>query len=351
MNGMLDFIGQSIGEVWGPARLFSSFFFLAACGATASVVATLYLLPKTWHLLPRDRGRAYAVDADKSVGKPVSAGIIMVSIFIGMGLLFVPFEPDFLLMLPVIAFSSIIGFIDDRSRGLSELALGSADLVTSLAAALILFGLDPMVMWFPFVSGSWMLPAWIGIPIVTTVIWVAINAMNCNDGVDGLSGSLASVCFAFLGILLYTVIGNVEVSKYLLIPHNPDGATWALASAVMIGCIFGYLWYNVPPSSVLMGDSGSRPIGLMLGVLVSVGLNPFLLVVCGFIILANGATGLAKLALLRVFKVGIFRTISFPLHDHCRKKLGWAGSQVLLRFLLIHIAVSALMIALLLKVR
>ena len=348
---MLDYFGQAIGEVWGPARLFSSFFFLAACGATASVAATMSFLPKLWGILPRDRGRAFAVDADKSVGKPVSAGILMIGIFVAMSLLFVPFTSEFLWMLPVIVFSSIVGFVDDRSTGLSELALGSADLIASLAAALILFGLEPMVVWFPFVSGSWMLPTWIGIPMVTTVIWVAINAMNCNDGVDGLSGGLASICFAFIGILLYTVVGNVEISKYLLIPHNPEGATWALASALMIGCIFGYLWYNVPPSSVLMGDSGSRPIGLMLGVLVSVGLNPFLLVVCGFIILANGATGLVKLALLRVFKVGIFREISFPLHDHCRKVLGWTGSQVLLRFLLIHIAVSALMIALLLKVR
>jgi phospho-N-acetylmuramoyl-pentapeptide-transferase len=74
-------------------------------------------------------------------------------------------------------------------------------------------------------------------------------------------------------------------------------------------------------------------------------------VVCGFLLLANGATGLAKVALIRVFKISVFKTIRFPLHDHARKNLGWSGAQVLLRFILMHIVISALLVGLLLKVR
>jgi phospho-N-acetylmuramoyl-pentapeptide-transferase len=349
---MLDFLSQAIGSDWGPARLLSSYLFLASCGVMASILATLFALPKLWARLPRDRGRAHAVDAEKSIGKPLGAGIYIVSIFVLVSLVFIPFRADYLLILGVLLAFSAFGLADDRKQGgLSEIALGSVDLVASLLSSIVIFGFQPATIWLPFLSGGLDLPAWLNLAITTAVMWLAINAMNCNDGVDGLSGSLACVTLAALGILLYIVVGNARVSEYLLIPHNPAGANWALAAALMIGCLFGYLWHNAPPSAVLMGDAGSRPIGLLIGILITVALNPFLLVVCGFLLLANGATGLAKVALIRVFKISVFKTIRFPLHDHARKNLGWSGAQVLLRFILMHIVISALLVGLLLKVR
>lgn len=349
---MLDFISKLVGSEWGPARLLSSYLFLASCGVMASILATLLALPKLWSRLPRDSGRAHAVDADKSIGKPLGAGIHIVSIFVLVALVFIPFRLEFLLVLGILLLFSAFGLADDnKPGGLSEIALGSADLAVSLLASIIIFGFRPATIWLPFLSGGFELPAWLNLAITTAVMWLAINAMNCNDGVDGLSGSLACVTLAALGCLLYIVVGNARISEYLLIPHNPAGADWALAAALMIGCLFGYLWHNAPPSAVLMGDAGSRPIGLLIGILITVALNPFLLVVCGFILLANGATGLAKVALIRVFKISIFQSIRFPLHDHVRKNLGWSGPQVLLRFILMHIVISALLIGILLKVR
>ena len=58
-----------------------------------------------------------------------------------------------------------------------------------------------------------------------------------------------------------------------------------------------------------------------------------------------------KVFLLRFFKVNLFPTIRFPLHDHARKELGWSNTQVLVRFLLLHLGVSALLVILVLKVR
>ena len=107
--------------------------------------------------------------------------------------------------------------------------------------------------------------------------------MNCNDGVDGLSASLSAISISALGALFYFVIGHGTQSAYLLVPHDPNGANWALGCALVVGVLAGYLWHNVPPSSVLMGDAGSRPIGFFLGVLIAVAQNPFLLVFCAFI--------------------------------------------------------------------
>jgi phospho-N-acetylmuramoyl-pentapeptide-transferase len=196
-----------------------------------------------------------------------------------------------------------------------------------------------------------LIPGWANIVVVTGVIWIAINATNCSDGVDGLSGSLVALSLSMIGALLYVVTGNAIVAKYLLVPHDPEGASWSILAFIMVGCLVGYLWYNAPPSLVLMGDAGSRPLGLLVGIMVAVTRNPLLIAIVGSVILMNGATGLFKVAMMRFLRIGVLRGIRFPLHDHCRANLGWTSSQVLVRFVLAHIFLSAVLLALLLKVR
>jgi phospho-N-acetylmuramoyl-pentapeptide-transferase len=118
-----------------------------------------------------------------------------------------------------------------------------------------------------------------------------------------------------------------------------------------VGCLGGYLWHNAHPSAVLMGDAGSRPVGFLLGVLVLGTGNPVLLLVVAGVVLVNGATGLVKVALLRFLRIGIFRSIRWPLHDHLRQARGWSNTQVLLRFGLLQAFVTPLLLLLVLKVR
>lgn len=350
--GMLTTIFEHFTVGWGPGRLLTSYSFLAALATAIAVISTLILLPKLWKYLPRDSGRQFAVDADKSIGKPLSAGIIIVSIFAVVVLLVIPPRSTIVLLMPLMIVASVVGLLDDKKKGgLSELTLGLTDLALALLTVLILFGFRPVEIWIPIYSGGIVIPASLNIPMMTAVIWLAINAMNCSDGVDGLSANLACVTLASLAGLLYIAIGNVDVANYLRVPHNAAGADWSLVALTMVGCLFGYLWYNAPPSMVLMGDSGSRPIGLLIGALVAMSGNPVILVVCGLIILTNGATGLVKVLLIRLFRIRILRDVRFPLHDHARQNLNWAGTQVLFRFSLIHFAVTALLLTLLLKVR
>jgi phospho-N-acetylmuramoyl-pentapeptide-transferase len=119
----------------------------------------------------------------------------------------------------------------------------------------------------------------------------------------------------------------------------------------MVGCLAGYLWHNAHPSAVLMGDAGSRPMGLLLGMLVLASGNPFLIFVVASVVLVNGGTGLLKVALLRFFKIGIFHQVRYPLHDHFRQQHGWSNTQVLVRFMLLQAVGTPLLLVLLLKVR
>lgn len=348
---MLNWIYDVLGQAWGPLRLFDSFFFLAAAGFAVSALVTWTVLPRLWGRLPQDRGRAFAVDAEKSVGKPLSAGLIFISIFCLAALVFVPLSAKPLLTLPFVLAAMVVGFFDDRRGGFSEYQLALMDLGVAVGAAAVIYGLQPATIWLPGWKEAIVLSPWIATPLATGVIWLSINATNCSDGVDGVSGSLTATAIILLGGLLYTVIGNVEVAGHLNIPFNPEGANWAIMAFLLVGCIAGYLWYNAPPSQVLMGDAGSRPIGLMIGMLVVATHNPLFLVLVGSMLLLNGATGLMKVALMRFFGLKILSGVRFPLHDHCRKELGWTNSQVLVRFMLVHLGVSALLVVLALKVR
>ena len=216
---------------------------------------------------------------------------------------------------------------------------------------MIICQMQPYTIWLPLFKDAFVISPWLFVPGSTILIWVSINATNCTDGVDGLSASLSGMGILFLGAILYGIVGHTEISNYLLVPHYANGADWAIMSFVLVGCLAGYLWHNSYPSAVLMGDAGSRPIGLMLGVLVLACGNPFLIFVVAFVVIFNGATGLIKVALLRFFKIGIFGQIRYPLHDHVRHNMGWSNTQVLVRFVILQAIGTPLLMVLLLKIR
>jgi phospho-N-acetylmuramoyl-pentapeptide-transferase len=349
---MLYYLGQYLADIAGPFRLLESYIFLAGLGTALGALLTWWLLPRLWHRLPTDKGREYAIDAEKIIGKPMSGGIIFISLFIIISLLVVPFDWKFAGILVCTFMAMIVGYLDDKSLGgWSEYRLGAVDLIIAIFASIMICELRPFTVWLPLFKDAVTVGPTLFIAVSTVLIWTSINATNCTDGVDGLSASLSSMGILFLGGILYGIVGHADISSYLLVPHYEEGADWAIMAFVMVGCLTGYLWHNSYPSAVMMGDSGSRPIGLMLGVLVMACGNPFLILVVAFVVLVNGATGMIKVALLRFFKISIFGKIRYPLHDHVRHNMGWSNTQVLVRFMLLQAVGTPILLVLLLKIR
>ena len=111
---MLYYLGQWLTESIGPMRLFSSYLFLAGAGTAAAAVLAWLSLPRLWRRLPTDQGRAHAVGAEKSIGKPMSAGIIFVPMMVVVAFLFVPTSEKVAGVLICLLLAMGVGYFDDR---------------------------------------------------------------------------------------------------------------------------------------------------------------------------------------------------------------------------------------------
>ncbi len=365
-EAVLDWLGQ-FSDVWGPLRLLSSQLFLSAVGVLLTALGTALVIKyfaSMW--LPRDRGRDHAVSSEEAKGKPTGAGMLFIPVYLLVCLLVVPVSPEYMLVYCAVLLAAISGFLDDRSViAWGEYRKALLDLAIAFGAAACIFGPEPIEIWVPL----WvpkvidpltqqtlgldqiLLPATLSWPLGAIVLWISINTTNCSDGVDGLSGSLLAFAFVLLGGILFGVVGQEAIARYLLVPYYPQATQWGIMAFTLVGCLGSYLWFNAHPSALLMGDAGSRPLGLLLGIFVLASGNVFLLPIVAGIVLVNGGTGLVKVALLRFLRIGIFRKVRFPLHDHVRAKLGWSNTQVLVRFLILQALLAPLLIVLLLKIR
>lgn len=354
---MIYQLASVLREYFGPARLLQSYTVLIALALYTGFFLTYWLLPKFYDKLPHDRGREFTATAEAAKGKPTGSGVVFITIFVLISLIFCPLDWLHYAILILTWLMMLTGYLDDRSiKSWGEYRKAILDLVISVAASFALYygcrGDDGIIrFWLPFVSRPVEVAPWLYIIISTILLWASINTTNCTDGVDGLSSTLVLLGLLTMGLIFYFVLGHKDIAAYLLVPHIQDGAQWAVIIFALSGVLMGYLWHNAFPSKVLMGDAGSRALGFFMGVCVMVSGNPFLILATSSIIFVNGGLGLLKVALLRFFKVKIFETIRFPLHDHVRQKLNWSATQVLIKFLILQLLITGAMVGILLKVR
>jgi phospho-N-acetylmuramoyl-pentapeptide-transferase len=349
-----------------PFRLLQSHLVLIGIGLGGAALFAWYGIDRWKHILPTDQGRQHAQQSGKALGKPTGSGLIMVSVAAVVLLLVMPPSSAMYAFIGCMLLAMIAGYADDVDpEAWGEKKKGLVDLAIVTLGAIALCGMKPVSVWLPLLKGEFTLQAWMYLPIAAFVMWVAINITNCSDGVDGLAGTLSLISLICLGGFHYIIIGHEEIAGYLLIPHNPEGARWAILIFTCVGALGGYLWHNAEPSRVMMGDAGSRAIGLLLGAAMLGTGNPFLILIVTPIIFLNGGSGLVKLLVLRIAKrlgfktdkesagtfIGLFHKFRFPLHDHCRKELKWSNAQVLMRFSLLQGILVFLMLGIIMKLR
>ncbi len=291
--------------------------------ALLSFALTAVLIAVFRDRLPQDHGRQYAVNGALSRGKARGAGLIFVPCMILVTLAFVPFSTELLIYMVLFAASMCSGYLDDASdKPWNEYKKGLIDLLIALAAAVTFLNFNASsVALFRTVLP---LPRGVYLVLAVVLIWASINVVNCSDGVDGLSGVLSIVSFGTFLLAFRDALGD-----------------FGTAVLVVMAGVGAYLWRNASPSTVMMGDAGSRALGFFLAITAMKSGHPLAFVPAALVFILDGGLGILKISLKRFLHISILKNVRTPLHDHARKNHGWSDAQVVLRFALLQLLLAA----------
>lgn len=276
-------------------------------------------------ILPKDQGRAFAVNGALSEGKPRGAGIIFVTSFTLCTALFYPLDIENIIYLVLVYAAMLSGYFDDAAETpWGNLKKGLIDLVISLGIAFTYYFYNGSQVKLYITDSTFTIPSPLFIILAGVLVWTAINVTNCTDGVDGLCGSLVMTVLLPLAFMV-----------------TKSGAADMLLPMIMFVTLAAYLWFNCSPSQMLMGDAGSRALGVFLAVMFLKTAAPFAFIPMAIVIILDGGLGLLKLSFRRFLKIKNFMEgIRTPLHDHARKNKGWSDTQVVIRFTILQIIVN-----------
>ena len=248
-------------------------------------------------------------------------GLLNAAQFIGLDAL----GSSVLVPLIVLVVYGALGALDDwegirgrrRGDGMRIRTKFLAQVVLAFGTAYVLKRfLDVPEMILPGIQGEIELGWWY-VPIAAFIIVSESNAINFTDGLDGLAGLISATAFAaFGGIALLQ--GQIFLARFCF---------------TVVGALFGFLWFNVHPAELFMGDTGSLALGSTLAVIaLMTGQWPLLLVI-GIIPLAEALSDVIQIVYFRATGGKRFFKMA-PIHLHF-ELLGWSETQVVQRFWLI----------------
>ncbi len=220
-----------------------------------------------------------------------------------------------------------IGFADDYIKVVKKRNLGLTDkqkmflqLLLSAAYSTALVLTDSDRFFIPFVGMVDF--SWWFIPVAMFFIVGMSNATNLTDGVDGLCGSVTFV--ASLAMLVLAALANVV-----------GYAAFCIFAAALVGAIAGYLFYNVHPAKVMMGDTGSLFIGGALCALAFGIGHPLLLLPVGILYILETLSVILQVSYFKLTKGKRLFKMS-PIHHHF-EMCGWSENKIVTVFSLVDL--------------
>ncbi|HEY1794608.1 MAG TPA: phospho-N-acetylmuramoyl-pentapeptide-transferase [Stellaceae bacterium] len=251
-------------------------------------------------------------------------------------------NPYVWIVLLVTAGFGFIGFFDDyrkltrrSSRGvpgkLKLLMEGAIAAAACIACSYLMPAPLANSIAVPFFKNAVLNVGWFFLPFGIFVVIGASNAVNLTDGLDGLAIVPAMIATACFGFIAY-VVGNVIFANYLQVHHVPGVGELAVFCAALIGAGIGFLWFNAPPASVFMGDTGSLSIGGALGAISIVTKHEIVLAIVGGLFVLEAVSVIVQVASFKLTGRRVFRMA--PLHHHFEQK-GWEEPTIVIRFWII----------------
>jgi phospho-N-acetylmuramoyl-pentapeptide-transferase len=260
-------------------------------------------------------------------GTPTMGGLLLIAVVLALFVL-VKGVPQFGVVAPAATLILVggLGAVDDylnarTGEGISARAKMLWLIVVGTFAAYQIqntYAID--VIDVPFVGHVPVLP-WVYIAFAAFAIIATANGVNITDGLDGLAGG--TLVFAFVAYLLIALLNE---------PTQPNLATLC---ALIIGALLGFLWFNVHPAQVIMGDSGSLALGATLAVTALITGEILILPLVGLIFVIETGSVVIQVAYFkltggrRIFRMS-------PLHHHY-ELMGWDEEKITLRFWIVGI--------------
>jgi phospho-N-acetylmuramoyl-pentapeptide-transferase len=281
-------------------------------------------------------------------GTPTMGGLMILSGLVVSTLLWAnPLDPYVWIVLAVTLGFGLVGFYDDYLKVTKQSSSGfggrmrlAIEAIIALAAcyALVRLGRDISAtsLAIPFFKDVIINFGWLFVIFGAFVIVGAGNAVNLTDGLDGLAIVPVMIASASFGMVSY-LAGNAVFSDYLQINYVSGTGELAVLCGAVVGAGLGFLWFNAPPASIFMGDTGSLALGGMLGAVAVAVKHEIVLAVIGGLFVLEAVSVIVQVASFKLTGKRIFRMA--PLHHHF-EQLGWTEPQIVIRFWIISVMLA-----------
>lgn len=169
--------------------------------------------------------------------------------------------------------------------------------------------------------------------LVTVLVMTGTsNAVNLADGMDGLASGCVAMC-ALVFLLFAYIVGTPALADRLLFPHIPKSGELVILCGAILGSCLGFLWYNCHPARVFMGDTGSLPLGGLIGYVAIVTRQELMLLIAGGVFVIEAVSVIAQVSYYK--RTGGRRLLRCaPIHHHFHLG-GWSEPQTVVRFWLV----------------
>ena len=197
---------------------------------------------------------------------------------------------------------------------------------------------------FPLTETAVHLPFLAYMIIMVLVMTGSSNAVNLTDGMDGLATGCLIIVTVFLLVISW-IVGVVRWADIFNLPFVPFSAEMTVLCASTLGAMLGFLWFNAHPAAVFMGDTGSLPLGGLIGYIAVITRQEMLLLLAGGVFVMEAMSVLLQVGYFKMTKgrgmqgKRLFRCA--PIHHHFHLS-GWPENKVVVRFWLLSILLAIL---------
>ena len=345
-------------ELSGRLSVFNVFRYITFRTGGAIITALLFVFLFGPAIIDRLRllqgkGQPIRPDGPKShiiakAGTPTMGGLMILSGTLVSTLLWAnPANPYVWVVLLVTIGFGLVGFYDDYLKVKKQTHMGFAGrtrlaietLIAGTACVMLVqLGHTPFStsLVFPFFKELVVNLSWFYVLFAAFIVVGAGNAVNLTDGLDGLAIVPVMIAAASFGMIAY-LSGNAVFADYLQIHYVAGTGELAVLCGAVLGAGLGFLWFNAPPASIFMGDTGSLALGGMIGTIAVATKHEIVLAVIGGLFVLEAVSVIVQVVSFKLTGKRVFKMA--PIHHHF-EQLGWTEPQIVIRFWIVSVVLA-----------